>query len=128
MRLWLVLRVALFALRRNAGRSFLTVLGIVIGVGAIVAMVAIREGARVKVRSTSSNMGVNLLIVQSGSTHQGGAHGGAGSLPTITMEDLAAIRALPAVRLAVVRPEVKAQLVSDEANWSTDLGGAVPEF
>jgi putative ABC transport system permease protein len=128
MRLWLVLRVAVRALVRNAGRSLLTVLGIIIGVAAVIAMVAIGEGARVKVKETFSAMGLNLLIVQSGSTSFGGAHGGAGSLPTITMDDVEAIRGLPAVRQAVVRPEVKAQLVSDEANWSTDLGGAVPEF
>jgi len=123
-----VVRVATRALTRNKGRSFLTVLGIIIGVGAVITMVAIGEGARARVQDTFQAMGMNLIMIRSGSSHFGGAHGGFGSMPTITWDDFRAIRELPTIRHAVVRPEVRTQLASEESNWSTDLGGITPEF
>src|SRR5262245_50965268 len=123
-----VVRVATRALARNKGRSFLTVLGIIIGVAAVITMVAIGEGARARVKDAFSAMGTNLIMVRSGSSHFGGAHGGFGSMPTITWDDFRAIRELPTIRQAVVRPEVRTQLASEESNWSTDLGGITPEF
>src|SRR5262245_2436348 len=125
---WQLFRVALRALARNKGRSFLTVLGIIIGVAAVIAMVAIGEGARVRVKEAFSAMGTNLLIVRSGSSHWGGVRGGFGSQPTITWDDFRAIQQLPSVRHATVRPEVRAQVQSEESNWSTDLGGVTPDF
>ncbi len=82
-------RVALRALLRNKMRSFLTALGIIIGVGAVIAMVAIGEGAKAQVEASFASMGSNLLIVLPGSTQSGGARGGFGSLPTLTWDDLA---------------------------------------
>ena len=95
------LRVALRALVRNKLRSFLTVLGIIIGVSAVIAMVAIGEGAKRRVEQTFEAMGTNLLIVVPGSATSGGMMGGAGSKATLTWADLDAIRKeLPAVLAA----------------------------
>src|SRR5207237_4261061 len=85
------LRVALRALLRNKLRSFLTTLGIVIGVGAVIAMVAIGEGAKARVEQSFQSVGSNLLVIMNGSTRTGGAMGGFGSMPSLTWEDLRAI-------------------------------------
>ena len=69
-------------------RSFLTTLGVVIGVGAVIAMVAIGEGAKERVRQSFAALGTNMLIIQSGSSSSGGARGGFGSQPTLTWDDL----------------------------------------
>jgi len=81
---WAVLRLAFLALGRNTMRSFLTALGIIIGVGAFIAMVVIGEGAKARVEEAFSSMGTNLLIVLPGSSSQRGVFGGFGSLPTLT--------------------------------------------
>ena len=128
MRPWQLLRISLRALARNKGRSFLTTLGIIIGVAAVIAMMGVGEGARVKLRQQFEAMGTNLLLLRSGATMGGGARGGFGSLPTITFDDVKAIRELPTIRRAAPRPEVKMQVSSGDANWSTDLGGVTPEF
>src|SRR5215218_618884 len=95
------LRVALRALFRNKLRSLLTTLGVVIGVGAVIAMVAIGEGAKARVEASFAAMGTNLLIVMPGSTTSGGAFGGFGSMPTLTWDDLAAVKnEVPTVRAA----------------------------
>jgi hypothetical protein len=73
-------------------RSFLTTLGVIIGVSAVIAMVAIGEGAKARVAEAFASMGSNILIVLSGSTTSGGARGGFGSMPTMTWDDLKAIR------------------------------------
>ena len=92
MRLWETVRVALRALRRNLLRSFLTALGIIIGVAAVIAMVAIGEGARARVEQAFASMGTNVLIISSGTKTAGGAKAGAGSMPTLTWEDMKAIK------------------------------------
>jgi putative ABC transport system permease protein len=123
------LRVALRALLRNKLRSFLTVLGIIIGVGAVIAMVAIGEGAKAQVEASFASMGSNLLIVMSGSTQSGGARGGFGSMPTLTWDDLAAIRReAPSVRYAAAQLRSNAQLMSDDQNWATQVSGTSPEY
>ena len=86
------LRVALRALMRNKMRSFLTTLGIIIGVGAVIAMVAIGEGAKARVNEAFASMGADLLIVMPGSTTRGGAFGGVGSMPTLTWDDLRSVQ------------------------------------
>src|SRR5262249_26960954 len=86
------LRVALRAIWRNKMRSFLTTLGIIIGVAAVIAMMAIGAGAKAQVEAAFAAMGTNLLIIQSGSSSAGGVRGGFGSQPTLTWDDLAAIR------------------------------------
>jgi putative ABC transport system permease protein len=124
MRIRPTARVAFRALLRNKTRSFLTALGIVIGVAAVIAMVAIGEGAKARVEATFEAMGTNLLIVMSGSTTAGGMRGGSGSMPTLTWDDLRAIQTeLRAVRYAAPVLRVNAQVASEEQNWSTSVVG-----
>jgi putative ABC transport system permease protein len=128
MNIFQTFRVALLALMRNKLRSFLTALGIIIGVSAVIAMVGIGEGAKAKVAEAFSSMGSNLLIVMSGST-KNGPMGGFGSLPTLTWDDLAAIRReSSAVRYAMAVLRTNAQVVSEDENWSTSVIGTTPEY
>jgi putative ABC transport system permease protein len=123
------LRVATRALLRNKLRSFLTTLGIVIGVGAVIAMVAIGEGAKAMVEQSFASMGANLLIIMPGVTSRGGASGGFGSMPTLTWDDLKAIQTeVPSVRWAAATLRSVAQVVSEDQNWSTSVYGTTPEY
>ena len=122
-------RVASRALLRNKMRSFLTTLGVIIGVAAVIAMVAIGEGAKARVMDSFASMGSNLLIVMSGTTTRGGAFGGFGSMPTLTWEDLKAIQTeVPAVRNAVAIMQTTTQVLSEDQNWTTMVVGSAPEF
>jgi len=124
-----VLRVAIRALLRNKMRSFLTTLGVIIGVSAVIAMVAIGEGAKARVSEAFASMGSNILIVLSGSTTSGGARGGFGSMPTLTWEDLKAMRAeASAVRYAAPQLRSNASVISEDQNWGTSITGVSPEF
>ncbi|MDP1823641.1 MAG: ABC transporter permease [Archangium sp.] len=123
------LRLAARALRRNLMRSFLTALGIIIGVAAVIAMVSIGEGARSRVEASFASMGTNLLIIMPGSSTSGGARGGFGSQPTLTKDDLRALQnELPGVEAAAADLRTGAQLASEEQNWATSVHGTSPEF
>src|SRR5512134_3620088 len=124
-----ILRVAWRALLRNRMRSFLTTLGVIIGVAAVIAMVAIGEGAKARVEQSFAAMGTSLLIVMSGSTTSGGARGGFGSMPTLTWDDLSAIQTeVSSVRLAAPSLRSTAQMVYEDQNWSTSVTGTTPEY
>jgi putative ABC transport system permease protein len=122
---WLAtLRVALRALARNKLRSFLTGLGVVIGVAAVIAMVAIGDGAKARVEATFAAMGSNMLIVMNGSSGGGGAMGGFGSLPTLTWDDLKAVQTeLTSVRYAAPVLRTNGQVLSEDLNWGTSVQG-----
>ncbi len=125
----LTLRIAMRALLRNKMRSFLTTLGIIIGVAAVIAMVAIGEGAKAQVEKAFAAMGTSLLIVMPGSSSSGGARGGFGSQPTLTWDDLKAIQTeVPSVRMAAPVLRSSAQLVSEDQNWTTQVQGTTPEY
>jgi putative ABC transport system permease protein len=123
-----VVAIALRALLRNKLRSFLTMLGVIIGVAAVIAMTAIGAGASARVQATFEAMGSNMLVVRSGSSRTGGARGGQGSQPTLTWSDLDAIRGLPAVRLAAPQLQQSAQVMGDGQNWNTTIQGTTPEL
>ncbi|MFI5306073.1 MAG: ABC transporter permease [Polyangiales bacterium] len=123
------LRVATRALGRNKLRSFLTTLGIMIGVGAVIAMVAIGEGAKAMVEQAFSSMGSNLILILPGVTSRGGAFGGFGSMPTLTWDDLRAIQAeVPSVRYAAATLRTVQQVLSEDQNWSTTVMGTSPAY
>jgi putative ABC transport system permease protein len=127
---WLMtLRIALRALARNKLRAFLTMLGIIIGVGAVIAMVAIGEGAKSTIRSQIASLGTNVLVVLPGSNNQGGVRFGTGNVNTLVDGDARAIvRELPSVSFAspvLRRPE---QVVAGNLNWGTLVQGVAPEF
>ncbi len=123
------LRVALRALARTKMRSFLTTLGMVIGVSAVIAMVAIGDGAKARVEDAFAAMGSNMLIVLPGTTTAGGAHGGFGSMPTLTWEDLKSIQTdVPTVRWAAPQLRATASLLSEDQNWTTQVYGTTPDY
>ncbi len=127
---WLqTFRVAFRALTRNKMRSFLTTLGMVIGVSAVIAMVAIGDGARSKVDQAFASMGSNMLVVLPGTSTGGGAMGGFGSLPTITWDDLHDIQTeVPAVRWAAPQLRTTAQVLAEDQNWTTSVYGTTPDY
>jgi putative ABC transport system permease protein len=117
------------ALLRNKTRSFLTMLGVIIGVASVISMVTVGEGAKARVAGVFDAMGTNLLIVLSGSTSGGGMMGGFGSLPTLTWSDLAAIRKdARAVRVAAPVLSSKVTILSEDANWTSAIVGTSPEY
>jgi putative ABC transport system permease protein len=123
------LNVAIRALLRNKLRSLLTTLGIVIGVAAVIAMVAIGEGAKARVEASFASMGSNVLIVLPGSTTAGGSRGGFGSLPTLTWDDLQAIRTeVPTVKYAAAQLRTIAQVMFEDQNWTTSVYGTSPDY
>jgi putative ABC transport system permease protein len=123
------LRLAFIALLRNKLRSFLTALGIIIGVGAVIAMVAFGDGAKSQVEETFAAMGTNLLIVMPGSSSSGGARGGFGSQPTLTYDDLKSIQTeMPLVAHAAAVLRLNTQLQSEDQNWATSVQGSTPEY
>jgi putative ABC transport system permease protein len=122
-------KISIRALRVNKMRSALTMLGIIIGVGAVIAMVAVGAGASQKIAAQISSMGSNLLIILPGSTTAGGVRMGAGSQPTLSMGDAEAIlKECPSV--ADVAPTLGgvAQIVAGHMNWSTGVQGTTPGF
>ena len=129
MRYFVILKVAFRALRRNKLRTALTMLGIVIGVGAVIAMVGIGNGAKAQVQARISALGQNVIMVFSGSISRGGVHTGFGGAGTLTVEDaLAMQREVPGV--SAVSPEVRtsAQIMAGNNNWSTSLMGESVDY
>src|SRR5215510_2385419 len=123
------LRTALSALLRNKLRSFLTALGVIIGVSAVIAMVAISEGAKARVEESFASMGANGLIILPGTTRAGGAHGGFGTMPTLTWEHLKAIQTeISTVRYAAAALRTTAQVLSEDQNWTTSVTGTTSEY
>ena len=122
-------KVAARALTRNTMRSSLTMLGIIIGVGAVIAMVAVGQGAKVQVETQIASIGSNMLMVFPGSTTQAGVRAGSGSVTTLTEEDAEAIgEELSAVRFAAPSQRTIAQVVSANQNWSTAVTGSTPAY
>jgi putative ABC transport system permease protein len=130
MRLVLItIRIALRALRRNAMRSLLTVLGIIIGVAAVIAMVSISQGASASVQEKIASLGNNMLVILSGSITQGGVRMGLGARPTLTVSDAKAIqRECPAVAAVTYNKRQGLQVVAGNQNWSTVITGVTPEY
>ena len=129
MHLGSTLTVSFRALRRNALRSVLTALGIIIGVGAVIAMVSIGNGAKSMVESQIAALGENVLLIFSGSFNQGGARSGAFGAGTLTVDDADAIaRELNTV--IAVSPEVRtgAQVLANGLNWSTQVLGESADY
>jgi len=123
------LRVALRAIFRNKIRAFLTTLGIVIGVAAVIAMMAIGAGAKARVAEAFAAMGTNLLIIQPGSTSTSGVQGGFGSMPTLTWDDYVAIRdEVSTVKAAAPSLRSNLPVISDEQNWTTSVTGTSPDY
>src|ERR1041385_860775 len=120
----MIVRIAYRALARNKMRAALTMLGVIIGVGAVIAMVSIGQGAQASVQAQISSFGTNLLFVSAGAQNVGGVRSGTGDngTNTLTVEDLDAIkREVPSVSMVSPMINARAQLVAANQNWSTSV-------
>jgi putative ABC transport system permease protein len=129
MRFTTIILVALRALRRNKMRSMLTALGIIIGVGAVITMVSIGNGAKAQVEAQVAMLGQNIITVNSGSFTQGGMRSGFGGALTLTPEDAEAIAA-EVEDLDGVSAEVQGrfQVLANGLNWQTTVKGESPDY
>ena len=126
-----IIRVAFRALQRNKMRAALTMLGIIIGVSAVVAMVSIGQGAQAAVQAQIDSIGTNLLFVSAGAQNVGGVRSGTGDTGTntLTVEDLDAIkREVPSVAMVTPSVNTRGQLVAGNANWNTQIQGVSEQF
>ena len=129
MNVWQSVRIATRSLRVNMLRSALTMLGIIIGVSAVIAMVGVGAGAQARVAEQIQSLGSNLIIVLSGSTTSSGVRAGHGSQLTITEDDAAGIaREVPAVQVAAPSVRGIAQVVYGNLNWSTVIQGVTSVY
>ncbi|HKX17331.1 MAG TPA: ABC transporter permease [bacterium] len=129
MSLGLLLRVAWQALRRNATRSLLTMLGIIIGVGAVITSMAIGSGAQAAVLAQIESLGANLVVVIPGAQSTGGVNLGGGSRTTLKLVDATAVATeVPSVAAAAPQSSTNAQTVAGGANWFTSIQGSTPAW
>jgi putative ABC transport system permease protein len=129
MNLWESIRVSLRALRANKMRSILTMLGIIIGVGAVVAMVGIGNGASASITSQIQGLGSNLLVVTPGQSNTGGVMGGSGSASTLLLSDVAKIKTTAsAVKALAPAVSTRVQVVYASGNTSTSVTGTTAEY
>jgi putative ABC transport system permease protein len=119
---------ALRAMAANRMRSALTMLGMVIGVGAVIMMLAIGKGVEDSVRASIASMGSNLFMVVSGAPQAGGIRMGSGSAPTLTLDDAEALNDLPGVVAVAPSSPGGAQVVVGPTNWSTSVTGTTPGY
>ena len=123
------LKMALVSLKVNKMRSILTSLGIIMGVAAVIIMMAVSTGSSKKIKANIASMGSNLLTVRSASAKSGGVRQGMGSKPTLTMKDADAIakNVIGIDAISVVSNEGK-QLTYGNQNWSTSVYGIMPHY
>ena len=129
MKIFATLRIAARALRRNKLRTLLTMLGIIIGVGAVIATVSIGNGAKAQVEAQIASLGQNVILIFSGSFTRGGVHSGWGGAGTLTIEDATGIqREIPEVQN--VSPELRsaAQVAAGNQNWMTSILGEGEDY
>ena len=123
------IRAALGAIRVNIMRSVLTALGIIIGVAAVIIMIAVGAGAQSEVDNLIKSLGSNLVLVLPGTTTSSGARGARGSRPTITEDDAIAIQnEIDSVQVAAPVVRGSGQIIYGNQNWSTVITGVTPEF
>ena len=124
-----LLRAAFASIARNRMRSLLTSLGIIIGVSAVIIMVAIGEGSSAKIEAEVNSLGTNLLMIVPGSSTTGGARMGAGTFNRFTFDDVEKIKR-NATLVDAVSPVVRvgAQIIGGGSNWSTSIYGVTPEY
>src|SRR5205814_2865510 len=126
---WTTLRVALRALNKNKMRSGLTALGIIIGVGAVIAMVGIGNGAKAQVEAQVASLGENVIQVSAGSTSSRGVRQGADTAVTLTVADAEAIaEEIPDVLAVSPEVKIKTQIVTGNRNWSASVYGESADY
>jgi putative ABC transport system permease protein len=126
-----VLRIALVAIRRNAVRSALTMLGVIIGVASVIAMISLGSGARAAIDEQIQQQGTNVVYVSAGSFGRGPgtARGGAGSTTTLTLDDAQTIvREVPTIARMSPMVRGRAQVVAGNQNWNTSIEGGNEDY
>jgi len=119
----MILRIALKALNRNKMRTALTMLGMIIGVAAVITMVALGTGAQSSIEAQIQSAGTNMVMVSAGNFMAGGVRMGQGNAATLVPEDAAAIRQLPGVQYVAAGSNTRAQVVAGHLNWNTQIQG-----
>ncbi len=128
MSIIMTLLVALKALNRNKMRTMLTMLGMIIGVGAVITMVAIGKGAQSTIEEQVKAAGTNLITINAGNFTQGGVRQGGGMSTTLTPEDAQALRSLSGVQYLAAGVNSRAQVIAGNQNWSTQIQGTDVEL
>ena len=123
MSIFMTLLIALKALNRNKMRTMLTMLGMIIGVGAVITMVALGKGAQSTIEEQVKAAGTNLITINAGNFTQGGVRQGGGMSTTLTPEDAQALRALSGVQYLAPGVNSRAQVIAGNQNWSTQIQG-----
>ena len=119
----MVFRIAFKALGRNKMRTALTMLGMIIGVAAVITMVALGTGAQSSIEAQIATAGTNMIQVQAGNFTQGGVRQGQGNASTLTPDDANAIRSVPGVQYVAAGVNTRGQLVASNQNWGTQVQG-----
>jgi putative ABC transport system permease protein len=129
MRLLMLIRVSLKALRRNMMRTALTALGIIIGVSAVICTVAIGEGASSKIRDAIASIGANVVWVEAGGVNKGGVRTGSGGTKSLTLADMRAIKDQVSL-ITYVSPivDLRTQLIFGNQNWNAQARGVSPDY
>src|SRR4029450_12035112 len=128
MSIFMTLVIALKALSRNKMRTMLTMLGMIIGVGAVITMVALGKGAQSTIEEQVKAAGTNLITVMAGNFTQGGVRQGGGMWTRLTPEAAEALRQLPGVQYLAAAVNSRAQLVAGNQNWSSQIQGTDVEL
>ncbi len=123
MSIFMTLVIALKALSRNKMRTMLTMLGMIIGVGAVITMVALGKGAQSTIEAQVKAAGTNMITVMAGNFSQGGVRQGGGMATTLTVEDSQALRNVPGVEYLAAGVQSRAQLIAGNQNWSSQIQG-----
>jgi putative ABC transport system permease protein len=123
MSILMTLRIALKALNRNKMRTILTMLGMIIGVGAVITMVALGTGARTTIEERVKSAGTNMIMVNAGNFSTGGVRMGQGNSTTMTPEDATMIKNIPGVQYAAAGANSRSQVIAGNQNWSTNVQG-----
>jgi putative ABC transport system permease protein len=123
MSILMTLVIALKALSRNKMRTMLTMLGMIIGVGAVITMVALGKGAQSTIEDQVKAAGTNMITVMAGNFSQGGVRQGGGMATTLTVDDAQALRSVPGVEYLAAGVNSRAQLIAGNQNWSSQIQG-----
>jgi putative ABC transport system permease protein len=128
MSIFMTLLIAIKALNRNKMRTMLTMLGMIIGVGAVITMVALGKGAQSTIEAQVKAAGTNLITVMAGNFTQGGVRQGGGMSTTLTVDDATALRSVEGVQYLAAGVNSRAQVIAGNQNWSTQIQGTDVEL
>jgi putative ABC transport system permease protein len=128
MSIIMTLRIAIKALNRNKMRTVLTMLGMIIGVGAVITMVALGRGAQSTIEEQVKSAGTNMININAGNFSQGGVRQGQGMSNTLMPEDAEALRAVPGVQYVSAGARTRGQIIAGNQNWQTSAEGVDVDF